>query len=224
MGLRPPHFNKKEPPVRVDDYKNACRIAAEELSAKDPAAVADAAGATLLSAPEGFELDFFGRSVLVTGPEKTVAWRDQKVGEEFSPTDAVLVMHYLNGASGELPTGDMVAYRQIPGGEFYTKAFHSRAEAPLAKVFGSNPGLLTRAIAAMGGEPVRACGDEAGKFRVLPNIDITVMVHHADEEFESAGQVLFDKNIGSYFSNEDISWLGSALVYRLMGAARNLPA
>jgi hypothetical protein len=206
----------------VDDYKNACRIAAEELAAKDQAKVAKAAGATQLSVPQGFELDFFGRALLVTGPEMAVVWRDQKPGEEFSLTDAVLVLHYLNGASGELPTGDMVAYRQVPGGEFYTKAFHSRAEAPLAKVFGASPGLLTRAIEAMGGELLTGRGDEAGKFRVLPNIDICLILHHADDEFESAGQVLFDKNIGSYFSNEDISWLGSALVYRLMGVARSL--
>ncbi len=208
--------------MRVDDYKNACRLAAEELAAKDPAKVAGAAGARLLSAPPGFELDFFGRSVLVTGPEMRPAWRDRKAGEEFSLTDAVLVLHYLNGASGEPLTGEMAAYRQVPGGEFYTRAFHSRAEAPLAKVFGDKPGLLTRAVQALGGEAVPGRGDESGKFRVLPNIDILLILHHADEEFESAGQVLFDKNIGSYFSNEDISWLGSALVYRLMGAARTL--
>ena len=208
--------------MRVDDYKNACRIAAEELAAKDPQAVATAAGVTALSAPEGFEMEFFGRQALVTAPDMTVTWRDQKPGEEFSLTDAVLVLHYLLGAQGAPLTGDMVSYRQIPGGEFYIKAFSSRAEIPLAKVFGNAPGLLTKAVQAMGGEVVPGHGDEAGRFRVLPNLDLIVMLHHADEEFESAGQVLFDRNIGSYLSNEDISWLGSALVYRLMGVARSL--
>ncbi len=208
--------------MRVDDYKNACRLAAEELAAKDPQAVASASGATLLSAPEGFQLDFFGRPAVVTAPEMSVRWRDQKPGEEFSLTDAVLVLHYLNGAKGLPPTGDMVAYRQIPGGEFYTKAFSSRAEIPLAKVFGSAPGLLTKAINAMGGEVVAGHGDEAGRFRVLPNLNLIVLLHHADDEFDAAGQVLFDRVIGSYLSNEDISWLGSALVYRLMGLARTM--
>lgn len=209
--------------MRVDDYKNAGRIAAEELAAKDPAQVADDSGATLLSAPPGFQLDYFGRPAVVSAPEMTVTWRDPQPGEEFSLTDAVLVLHYLNGAKGDIPTGDMVAYRQIPGGEFYFKAFHSRAEGPLAQVFGRSPGLLTRAIQAMGGEVTPSYGDEGGRFRVLPNIDIIVQLHLADEEFESEGKVLFDRVIGSYFSNEDISWLGSALVYRLMGVARTLP-
>ena len=208
--------------MRVDDYKNACRISARELAEMNPEAVAAASGAAVLSAPQGFQMDFFGRPVLVTAPEMEVAWRDQKPGEEFSLTDAVLVLHYLTGAKGLPLTGEMAAYRQIPGGEFYTKAFNGRAEIPLAKVFGKAPGLLTRAVEAMGGESVSGYGDEAGRFRVLPNIDIIVMIHLADEEFESEGKVLFDRNIGSYFSNEDISWLGSALVYRLMGVARGL--
>jgi hypothetical protein len=208
--------------MRVDDYKNACLLAAGELAAKDFNQVAEASGAAVLSAPAGFQMDFFGRQVLVTAPDMAVAWRDPKPGEEFSLTDAVLVLHYLNGASGERPTGQLVAYRQIPGGEFYTQAFNSRAIVPLAKTFGKAPGLLTKAVAALGGEAAPSLGDEAGRFRVLPHLDLAVMIHLGDDEFESSGQVLFDPIIGSYLSNEDISWLGSALVYRLMGAARNL--
>jgi len=206
--------------MRVDDYKNACRLAAEELAAKDFGQVAEASGAVLLSAPAGFQLDFFGRQVLVAAPDMAVTWRDQ--GEEFSLTDAVLVLHYLNGASGKRPTGQLVAYRQIPGGEFYTQAFQRRAIEPLAKTFGRTPGLLTRAAQALGGEPAPGLGGEAGRFRVLPHLDLAVLVHLGDEEFESSGQVLFDPVIGSYLSNEDIAWLGSALVYRLMSAARNV--
>jgi hypothetical protein len=208
--------------VRVDDYKKACRLAAEELAARDPQAVADASGAVRLSAPDGFQLDFFGRPALVLAPEMNAAWRDQKPGEEFSLTDAVLLLHYLTGAGGDPPTGDLVSYRQIPGGEFYIKAFANRAEIPLAKVFGRAPGLLTRAATALGGEPTAGRGDEAARFRVLPNIDLLVILHHADDEFEAAGQVLFDRVAGSYFSNEDLAWLGSALVYRLIGLARTL--
>ncbi len=213
----------KKNAMRVDDFKNAVRLASQELTAKDPDQVAKASGAQRVLVPASFQLNFFGRPVTVSTPDMTVTWRDQKPGEEFNLTDAVLILHYLNGATGDRPTGEMVAYRQISGGEFYAQAFHSRAEIPLAKTFGQTKGLLTRTIQALNGEPTPGFGDEAGRFRVLPNLDLLVIIYLADEEFESTGQVLFDKVIGSYLSNEDISWLGSALIYRLMSATRNLP-
>lgn len=206
--------------MRTDDYKEACRIAAAELADQNPHDVTKASGATLT--PEGFRFSFFGRPVLVHTPDMTVSWADAKPDEAFSLTDAVLVLHYLQGASGQSPTGNMIAYRQIPGGEFYQGAFHKRAEAPLAKTFGQTKGLLTKAVALMGGAPAPGFGDESGRFTVFPHIDLMVLVYLGDEEFESSGKVLFDEVIGSYLSLEDASWLGSALVYRLMGAARGI--
>ncbi|MDL2260533.1 DUF3786 domain-containing protein [Deltaproteobacteria bacterium OttesenSCG-928-K17] len=206
--------------MRVDDYKNAARLSAIELAGRDPRAVAEASGAEWDGSR--FRMLFFGRLVEVRAPEMSVAWADQQAGEDFSLTDAVLVLHYLEGAKGQAPTGEMVAYRQLSGGEFYWDAFHRRAEEPLAKTFGNSPGLLNLAVTAFGGEPVSGYGDEAGKFRVLPHLNIIVQIYLADDEFESTGQVLFDRLIGDYMPIEDVSWLGSALVYRLMGTARNL--
>ena len=213
--------------MRVDDYKNASLIALEELMSKEPNIVAQKAGAEYLAAEKVFKLDFFGRPALVhllekPDPTQIVKWQDQKEGEEFNLTDAVLVLHYLLGANGEAPCGELVAYRQIPSGQFYTQAFHKRAEIPLASVFGQNPGLLTKAVEKMGGENLSGFGDAAGKFRVLPHLDIVVQVYAGDEEFEASGSVLFDKIIGSYLHIEDVAWIGSALVYRLMGVARSL--
>jgi hypothetical protein len=206
--------------MRVDDYKNTARLSAAELCGRNPQVVAEASGAEWDGSR--FRLSLFGRPVEVTAPEMSVAWADRQPGEEFSLTDAVLVLHYLEGAKGQSPTGEMVAYRQLSGGEFYWDAFHRRAEEPLAKTFGNSPGLLNRAVAAFEGELVSGFGDEAGKFRVLPHLDIIVQVYLADDEFESTGQVLFDRLIGDYMPIEDVSWLGSALVYRLMGTAKNL--
>ena len=116
----------------------------------------------------------------------------------------------------------MVAYRQIPGGEFYTAAFRRRAEIPLAKTFGQKPGLLPKAAALMGGAPQPGLGDEAAVFRVLPNLEVLTVIHLGDEEFEPDGQVLFDKSVSHAFSIEDVAWLGSAVVYRLMALARQV--
>lgn len=206
--------------MRVDDYKNACIIAAQDLAQKDPMLVAKLSGADWLPEEKAFELDFFCRRARITAPDMAVTWKDQKEGEVFSLTDAVLVLHYLLNAKGLPDSGEMVSYRQIPGGEFYIAAFQKRAENPLAKTFGNTEGLLGKAAPAFKGRKLDGYGDEAYAFQVLPHLEIATIVHWGDEEFESRGQVLFDKVIANYLHIEDIAWLGSALVYRLMGAAR----
>ncbi|MDR1872712.1 MAG: DUF3786 domain-containing protein [Deltaproteobacteria bacterium] len=206
--------------MRVDDYKNAQVLAIQELKALDPEQVAEKSGAKWANGQ--FSLPFMNRLALVTAPDYGLTWADQKDGEEFSLTDGVLVLHYLLGAKGLEPQGEMVAYRQIPGGEFYTHAFRRRAEIPLTQVFGHKPGLFTKAAPLMGGELKSGLGDEAAVFRVLPHLDILLLIHHGDEEFDPDGQVLFDKNIVHYLNIEDVAWLGSALVYRLMGLTKGL--
>ncbi|MDR0548041.1 MAG: DUF3786 domain-containing protein [Deltaproteobacteria bacterium] len=206
--------------TRVDDYKNALRLAAAELATLDPAKTAEKAGANWNGSE--ISLDFMARSVITGPPNYEVRWADQKSEEEFSLTDGVLVLHYLLGAKGLGPSGELVAYRQIPGGEFYFQAFHRRAEIPLTGVFGHKPGLFTRAAPLLAGQPRPDLGDEAAIFRVLPHLDILLLLRHGDEEFEPDGQVLFDKTIVHYLNIEDVAWLGSALVYRLMGLTKGL--
>ncbi|MDR1608412.1 MAG: DUF3786 domain-containing protein [Deltaproteobacteria bacterium] len=206
--------------MRVDDYKNAQILAAQELREKDPAQIAALSGAEWDG--KTFSFKFMNRLALVSAPDYVVAWADQKEGEEFSLTDGVLALHYLLGAKGLEPQGELVAYRQIPGGEFYHHAFHRRAEIPLAQVFGHKPGLFSKAAPLLGGLARPEMGDEAAIFRVLPHIDILLLLRHGDEEFEPDGQVLFDKTVAQYLNIEDVAWLGSAVVYRLMGLARGL--
>jgi hypothetical protein len=206
--------------MRVDDYKNALRIAAGELAALDPAQTAEKAGAAWDG--KKISLNFMNRPVEVTPPGYEARWADQKEGEEFSLTDGVLILHYLLGAKGLGAGGELVSYRQIPGGEFYVQAFRKRAEVPLTQVFGHSPGLFGKVAPLLGGKPRPDLGDEAAEFRVLPHLDVTLLIRHGDEEFEPDGQVLFNKAIVHYMSVEDVAWLGSALVYRLMGLSRSV--
>jgi hypothetical protein len=204
--------------VRTDDYKNAIVLAAKELSQKDPKALSEASGSQWDG--QNYGLSFLNRDIVVHG-DFTLAYAEPKEGEEIPLTDAVLILHYLLGAKGLGPGGEFLAYRQFPGGEFYTQAFHKRAEIPLTKTFGATPGLLTKAALKLNGTPQKGFGDESAVFRVLPHLDILTLIHYSDDEFEADGQVLFDKTIGQYLHIEDISWLGSTLVYRLMGLARS---
>ncbi|MDR2300814.1 MAG: DUF3786 domain-containing protein [Deltaproteobacteria bacterium] len=206
--------------MRVDDYKNALALAAKELLERPPNEVAQLSGANLDGSLLKFS--FMNRELVVSTLSYVVAWANQNPDEEFALTDAVMVLHYLQGAKGVKPTGEYVAYRQIQGGEFYTAAFRKRAELPLIGTFGTKPGLLTKTAALLGGQIKEGMGDEAAIFRVLPNIDIVTIIHQGDEEFPPEGQVLFDKSISEALSIEDVAWVGSALVYRLMAASKKI--
>ncbi|MDR2404829.1 MAG: DUF3786 domain-containing protein [Deltaproteobacteria bacterium] len=206
--------------MRTDDYKNAITLAQKDLSQRDPKEVASMGGAEF---HESFmEFEYIHAKTRISFPLWEVSYSPPKDQDEYPLTDQVLVLHYFQGAKNLPLTGELMAYRQIPGGEFYNDAFRRRAEAPLAAVFGGKPGLLTQASEILGGTSQSGYGDEAAIFRVFPHIDILVMIYHQDEEFESYGQVLFDRVIGQYLTTEDISWLGSAVVYRLMGIAKGL--
>ncbi|MDR1040814.1 MAG: DUF3786 domain-containing protein [Deltaproteobacteria bacterium] len=206
--------------MRIDDYKNAIALAVKDLSDREPADVARAAGAEMYL--NYMDLQYIFHKVRVKIPGWEAGWAPPRDADELPLTDQVLVYHYLQGAKNVALTGELAAYREIPGGAFYFDAFKRRAEIPLAQVFGSRPGILTKAAELSGGEIRKGYGDEAALFRVFPHVEILIMIHLADEEFEAAGQVLFDRSIGSYLSPEDISWLGSGLVYRLMGVAKGL--
>lgn len=207
--------------MRVDDFKNALKLSQTELTNRDPRQAAALAGAEYEADGPALKFDFCHRPVMVKWPEVTVSWADQP-DEEFPLTDAVIILHYLQGAQGTPISGEMAAYRQLAGGEFYFAAFHGRAEVPLAKAFGQEPDLFKSAALALGGKPVNDYGDWGAEFRPLPLIPIVLCGYLGDDEFEASGQVLFDKNIQHMLSIEDVSWLGSTLVYRMMGLARSL--
>lgn len=207
--------------MRVDDFKNALKISQAALMTRDPQQVAALAGAEPEPSGSALTLLFCNRPVAVKWPEVTVTWADNPA-EEFPLTDAVIITHYLERAQGTPIHGEMAAYRQIPGGEFYFAAFQRRAEIPLAKTFGHDPALFKMAAPLLGGEPLDDYGDWGARFRPLPLIPVIICGYAGDEEFEASGQILFDKNIQHHLHIEDVAWLGSTLAYRLIGLARSL--
>jgi hypothetical protein len=206
--------------MRVDDYKNAIDLAVKDLLTRDSESVARNAGAAM--EPGYMGLEYISREVRVSLPGWEASWAPPKEAEEIPLTDKVLIYHYLQGAKDAPLAGELAAYREIPGGAFYFEAFKKRAEIPLMQVFAGKPGLLSKASELLGGKIVKGYGDEAAIFRVFPRIEILLLVYYPDEEFEARGQVLFDRGIGRHLGPEDVSWLGSTLVYRLMGASREV--
>jgi hypothetical protein len=157
-----------------------------------------------------------GGDVLVAGAPAHVAVR-------------IMLLHYLLQADGTPPSGEWVAFRELPDGLFYAASFTARAEAPLEAVFGAPaaadastpPGGLDafrRAAADAGGEPF-AAADAAFAFRALPLLRLGVMLWEGDDEFPARGQIVFDSAAGHCLPAEDLAGLGGLLARRLLACA-----
>src|SRR5512136_3153497 len=110
---------------RIDDYIAACRLARQQLSGE---------ACERLSARSGFEptdpgalsIPFLNRLYRLSCPglEFSDASADNK---EVPLQEQVLILHYLEADIPVGPSGDWVAYREIPGATFYFGAFVKRA-------------------------------------------------------------------------------------------------
>ena len=199
--------------ARVDDYFNAKKIAVEKLAKASISDIAKYSGFTLSDA-QTFHIPFLGRTYRVEYPDFEFT-DDADAKKEVPIQEQVLILHYLSAAKAVLPTGNWIAYREIPGASFYFSAFVKRAIDPLKKVFGNNIEGLIRAAGKINGEPVDI-GDAGIEFCVLPKVPIQMIVYQGDDEFPPEANILFDQTAGEFLSPEDAAWLAGMVVYRLM--------
>lgn len=202
---------------RIDDYIAACRLAREQLSGE---------ACETLSIRSGFEptdqgalvIPFLNRRYHLSCPglEFTDASADKK---EIPLQEQVLILHYLLADGAATPSGDWVAYREIPGAAFYFGAFLKRAVDPLKKSFGAEIAGFGRAAERLRGEPL-AVGDAGYEFRVFPKVPVRLILHAGDEEFPAEAAIVFDRSIGRMLSPEDVAWMAGMLVYRLIALSR----
>ena len=202
--------------ARIDDYRTARKIAVDELARRSPAEIALMTGFEL-SSDQAFRVPFLNRVYQVAFPE--FAFQDQGEGHREAPIqEQVLILHYMMPVGIRDPSGNWIAYREIPGASFYFGAFVKRAINPLTKAFGGDIDGLKKAARALDGTAVEP-GDAAFEFSLFPKVPLRLVLWAGDDEFPPDANILFDETIGEIFSPEDVAWLAGMLVYRLMALA-----
>jgi hypothetical protein len=203
--------------ARIDDYIAAKKIAVQKLSNETFSTIAKRTGFEV-PATDVFRVPFLDRLYTVGFPE--FEFRDENDAEKDVPVqEQILILHYMLAPEPPEPTGNWVAYRDIPGAAFYFSAFVKRAVDPLKKTFGHNAAGLVQASAQLGGKAVEP-GDAAFEFRLFPRVLLRMILWEGDAEFEPEANILFDDTIGKIFLPEDIAWLAGMLVYRLITLSR----
>jgi hypothetical protein len=163
---------------------------------------------------------FFARPHLVTHPGGDVS----AGGAPAHVAVSILLLHYLLRADGAPPSGEWLAFRELPDGMFYAATFAQRAETPLAQAFGAGSGSgdglsrLRVAAVAAGGLPLDLA-DAAFAFQALPRLALAALVWDDDDEFPAQASVVFDAAAGHYLPAEDLAGLGELLARRLISGA-----
>ena len=200
-------------------YHAAIDLAAGRLAASDPVEIARRSQSTYCTDPSQLKLTYLGHPYAIDCTSGRVC--KEGTDEEAPVTTSVLLLNYILSAHRQMPTGEFIAYRDIPGAATYELSFLKRSVNPLVKTFGSNPDLLCVAGERLGG--VRAdVGDTGITISVLPLLPVTYGIWHGDDEFPPSGVILFDASARRLLSAECLIVAASNGVYALMNAARTL--
>ncbi|MFC1884814.1 DUF3786 domain-containing protein [Thermodesulfobacteriota bacterium] len=208
--------------ARIDDYETAVNLGKEALRDKNPKRVADLSGSQYGPQSHGgavLELKFLNKDIEVSWPDLEFSSKDEE--QEISIQQIIILLHYLSGANGSVPSGDWIAYQEVPDGKFYLDAFLRRAKNPMVQAFGDTPQIMEKLASESYGARPFDQGDVSVVVEALPIIRVALILWRGDDEFPPEGSILFDRNIISILSAEDIAWLAGMIVYPLMGMARD---
>jgi hypothetical protein len=203
--------------ARIDDYKQARRIAVATLAAADLDTVIDRSGFDA-DAGNRLRVPFLNRVYRIDYPDFNFVDTDDATAE-VPIQEQVLILHYLMSESRRMPTGNWIAYRDIPGAGFYFGAFVKRAVDPLKKVFGHAPAALAKAAEKLNATTADT-GDAGVDLRVFPKVPLRIILWRGDDEFPPDAGILFDETAGDYLSPEDAAWLAGMVVYRLAALSK----
>ncbi len=184
------------------------------LQKRDPAEVAQLAGADIGDKQDCLLISFWNRRYSVCWPELTVATDS---GERCSVSVQTILLQYLLQANGAPIENSWVSLGNLPNGAFYEQAFQGYSGNLLARRFRGDMEGFRNCARRLGGEPLNI-GDSAYRFWALPRIPIALVFWSGGGEFQDWAQVLFDNSARYYHQVEVLAHLGATLCERVIQA------
>ena len=184
------------------------------LRDKDPRELAARCGAEFDAQRGMFRIKFYGELHVMTFPDLEA--RVEKTNKVCGLNRSAMFLYYLQTADGAPFVGRWVAFRDLPGGMFYHKAYQGYSGDRLAKAIDNHVGVFERAAKNLGGIKLDV-GDASFAFDALPRVRVAAMYYAGDEDFPATANVLFDASASHYLPTDALAGVGSALVDRLTG-------
>lgn len=198
------------------DYGPSFKLAAETLAGQHPQEIARRSGAFVeeFRGRTYLEIEVLGRRCVIPHPEIDVRYADSR--EEMPLWTKVLILHYMERATGVRLSGDLVTFQEVESGTFYLPIYRDRVLKPMLEVFGHRPEALVDTAKRLLNGQERDHGDLSVTVFALPYVPITLVLWRGDEEFPPNGTALYDATISMYLNTEDITLLTQMLVQKLI--------
>ena len=136
------------------------------------------------------------------------------------PADSILALHYLLCSTPVTPTGQLITFRDLPGGPFYFGPFTARTTRPLLANIGNNLDLLRQRLTRFDTQYLPAssapAADLTATIHALGPIHVTLVYHQGDAEFPPTAELLFDSCIKRVYVTEDVTVLASRICLSLL--------
>ena len=161
-----------------------------------------------------FAVRMLGADYAIAWPDFAIRSDDQRAFALDSYPAQILLLRYLLEGRMSRGSGAFLAFRELPWGEVYHKAFEGRCLARAARAFGPD---LKRFIAAAGQLPSHRLprADAAFQFEFMPGYELQLFLWEGDDEFPPSCQILFSDNFPMAFTAEDRTAVGDILIAEL---------
>jgi hypothetical protein len=194
---------------------DALELAWKDIRERDPQAVARGAPATYDAGRRAFTVAVLDRKATALLDEKRVVWES---GEPVGPPFHLLILHYLSRCREVEPSGELIGFRELEGGNLYYQAFEAKSIRTVTAAFGHSPGKLLEAGKALGAEPFRL-GQASIRVPLFPRLPVIVVIWAGDDEVPAASNFLFDSTVRDLLHTEDVAVLCSLLASMLRKAS-----
>ena len=137
-------------------------------------------------------------------------------GESAKPADHLLLLHYFQSDFNISESGELISFRDLPGGQFYMEPFLSRTVNPLIKRIDNDIETLKKHLSKFEWSEINM-GDFGAKILAFGNLYIIIVFQYGDDEFPPAFDVYFDKCVKRAFTEtEDVVVMASRICIGLL--------
>jgi hypothetical protein len=198
-------------------YKTVFEIACDTLVTSDFARQCAQAGLKCVEEAAGtiVEVPYFDEIITIHIPRFSFE-SSKKVNVTL--VTRIIILHYINNASGVPLSGEKVSYGDIPSCMHYEPVFTKRVLKPLQNAFGHDKYAFLEAGLALGGKE-EEYGDASFTLFAFPKVPITLILWEGDEEFPPSVKALFDPSITGYLPLEDIVVIAKLATSRILKTA-----